>query len=274
MHRLSGLYRSIVPWHGATAWALVSSSIVFLSTWYSHGFNSGVRGGIAVFIAWAIVRELAPRRFWPSLLAPFATTPFAIPADTDLLACVGVLFAVRISARTTGSAITTLDSMVLAIVVWLMVVHAPGLPIALVLSAAVFAARPRGIRMRLTGIVLLAAALVTGVLEGTVTPRPELIELNEAKVVLSVLCAVAAVWLCVAPLPRRLSVRDDRDARHLRGSALRAGRVVAVCCLLAVLVWCGSPAPFLLSSLSGALVASAIGGARARDASASGTLRA
>jgi hypothetical protein len=264
--RISSIYRSVLPWHPATAWALTASTIVLVGAGVSHGIDAGTRGALTVFLAWAIVRELAPRRFLASALAPFAAVAFAIPANTDVLSCVGVLLAARIAARSTGAAPTLLDCLLLVPLAAWLATRPEGLPVALVLAAVTFIDEPVA-RVRGAGVAMLVAALLVGSTEGTLTVRfawEDGYALGTQ--LLFALLAASSILLVAWPLPRRLRVRDDRDRAHLRGTRIRAARVVVVAALLAQLAWTGSDGVLALSAACAAIVAAAIGGAGARSA--------
>lgn len=259
--RISSLWRAVVPWHPATAWALGASWATFAATSFSHGLQSGVRGGLTVFVAWAIVRELAPKRAFASFLAPFAAIAFAIPADTDLLACVGALLAARIASRSVGDPPTLLDCAVLVPLAGWVATRPAGLPVALVLAAIVFADSHR-MRARLIGIAMLVVVLVVGATEGTLTLRPGWDDLADQAHVLLALAGAAAAWLLVAPLPRLLRARDDRRRGHLRGVRIRVARLAAFASVAAAIAWVGLDGAFELSAASAALLAAGLGGAR------------
>jgi hypothetical protein len=234
---------------------------VFVSTWVSHGLHSGVRGALVAFLAWAIVRELAPKRALASLLAPFAAVAFAIPADSDVLACVGVLMAARTAARTVGDPPTLLDCAALVALAGWLATRPDALPVALVLAAVVFADGPP-LRLRLAGLAALATALVVGSVEGTLTLRPGWPELALQAQVLVAVAAAATVWLLVAHVPTRLRARDDRHGGQLRGARIRSARIVTVAAVVATVAWIGSDAVFSLSAACAALLAAGLGGAR------------
>ncbi|MCW2928058.1 MAG: hypothetical protein JWM86_2026 [Thermoleophilia bacterium] len=265
MLRFSSLGRPIAPWHPATAWALAACSTVFVTTSLAHGLGSGFRGAVAVFLAWAITRELAPKRALASALAPFAGVAFAIPADTDLRACFAALLAARIAARTVGDPITRLDVVSLTVLCAWFAQHPAGLPVALVLAAVVFADGPPR-RARVAGVLALAAAIGVGALEGTLTLRPGWDDVAVPGQVLITIAGAATAWLVVAPLPARLRTRDDRRRGHLSGDRIRTARVVALAGVLAAVAWVGLDGVFALSSASAALLAAGLGGATARAA--------
>jgi hypothetical protein len=261
--RVSSIYRTIVPWHPATAWALATSSVVFVGAGLAHGLSGGFRGAVAVFLAWAIVREVAPKRALASLLAPFAGVAFAIPGDTDLLACVGVLLAARIASRTVGDPPTRFDCVALVgIAAWL-ATRPVGLPVALVLAAIVFVQDHRA-RLRITGAVMLLVVLLVGSTEGTLTVRGGWDDPSLAAQACMLVAAAGALVLLAWPLPRRLRTRDDRRRDHLHGARIRVARVAVVASVAAAVAWVGTSGVFELSSASAALVAAAIGGAGAR----------
>lgn len=265
--RVSSLYRTIVPRHPATAWALSTSFAVFVSASLAHGISGGFRGGVAAFLAWAITRELAPKRAVASMLAPFAAVAFAIPGDTDLLACTGVLLGARVASRSVGDPPTLLDCIALVPIVAWLASRPAGLPVALVLAAIVFV-QDHERRLRLTGLVLLVTAILVGSTEGTLTVRTAWEDPSLPAQVLLALATAAALVLLVWPLPRRLRVRDDRRRGQLYGARVRTARVVTVASVAAAIAWVGTSGAFELSSASAALVVAALGGAGARAARA------
>lgn len=261
--RLSSLGRSVAPWHPATAWALSISAATFVTASLAHGIGGGFRGAVAVFLAWAITRELAPKRFWASAIAPFLGIAFAIPGDSNLLACVGVLLAARIAARSVGDAPTAFDCLTLVPIAAWLASRPVGLPVALVLAAIVFVQDHRT-RLRITGVAMLAAALVVGSVEGTLTLRTAFDDHALPAQVLMAASAAGAAILLAWPLPDRLRVRDDRRRGPLRGARIRVARVAVIAAVAAGVAWVGTSAMFELSSASAALVAAALGGAGAR----------
>ena len=263
--RLSSLGRSIAPWHPAAAWALATSFAVFVSASFAHGLSGGFRGAVAVFLAWAITRELAPRRFVASMLAPFAGVAFAIPGDTDLLSCVGVLLAARVASRSVGDPPTLLDCIALVPIAAWLATRPVGLPVALVLAAVVFI-QDHERRLRLTGALMLVVVLLVGSTEGTLTVRGAWEDPSLAAQVLMASAAAAALVLLAWPLPRRLQVRDDRRRGPLLGARIRVARIVTVAAVGAAIAWVGTSGVFELSSASAALLAAALGGAGARAA--------
>lgn len=265
LRRISSLWRSVAPWHPATAWALGASTAVLVSAGIAHGAGAGLRGAVATFLAWAITRELAPKRALASALAPFAAVAFAIPAETDLRACFAVLLAARIASRTVGAPITRLDAVSLVVLSAWFAQHPAGLPCALVLAAVVFADAPRAYA-RISGVLALAAAIVVGAVEGTITLRPEWGDVALQGQVLIALAGAATAWLVVAPLPERLRAKDATRRAHVSGVRVRTARVVTLASVLAAVAWVGLDGVFALSSASAALLAAGIGGATARPA--------
>ena len=264
--RISSLGRMISPRNSATAWALSTSLVIGVFAGYSHGADSGIRGGVAAFLAWAIVRELAPQRALASLLAPLAAIAFAIPAESDLLACSGVLLAARIAARTVGAAPTLLDCMLLVPLAGYLAMRPEGLPVALVLAAVVFADAPPA-RLRWTGLVALAATMVVGSLEGTLIVRTGWDDPVLAEQILLALTLVAALALIAWPLPHRLALTDDRGREQLHGPRIRMARIVTFASVAAAMLWTGVDGAFALSSAGAALLAAGLGGLGVHSAS-------
>lgn len=263
MARLTSLWRSPLPTRFAPAWAWFASLVVFFSTWHSHGLESGIRGGLAVYVAWAIVRELAPARPLPSLYVPFVAVPFAIPAETDVLACVAVLAAARVAARTVGDPPTWLDvALLFGLACWA-ATHAAGLPAALVLAAVVFVDAPP-LRARIAGALALVAVIAIGAVEGTLTMRFDWDDPVRAEQVLLVVAALGALRLVLTSLPARVRVRDDRRHTWLFGARIRSARVAVVAAVLAAIAWTGIDGAFALSSASAAILVVGLGGVKLR----------
>lgn len=258
--RVTSLYRSPAPWHPAALWAWIAAAIVLVTAWPAHGFDSALRGAIAAFLAWAIVRELAPGRWCASLLAPVAAVAFAIPAGTDLLACFGVLVAARVALRSVGAPPTWFDCGVLIILSGLLATRPAGLPVAVVVAAILWVDSPPR-RSRVAGLVALVTALVVGATEGTLTMRPGWDDPSIGAQVLLALLAAAIVVLTFWPLPSQLSTRcDRRRAGQMSGVRLRSARIVVAVCVIAALAWTGADGVFALSAAAAALVAAALGG--------------
>lgn len=263
--RITSLARSAAPWHLATAWAYAASAIVLVTAGISHGAHAGLRGAIAAFLAWAIARELAPRRMLASALAPFAGIAFAIPAETDLLACVGVLLAARIALRSVGDPPTSFDHLALVAICGWLAMRPAGLPVAVVLAATCFV-DTREQRSRLAGAAMLVAAIIVGSVEGTLTVRAGWDDPAFGSQVLLALLAAASLVLLAWPMPRRLRTRDDRRRGRLHGLRLRVARLVTIACVAAAIAWTGTDGVFALSSASAAIVAAALGPPWARAA--------
>lgn len=263
--RLTSLYRSVAPWRPSLVWVWFATSVTFFSTWHAHGLHSGIRGAGAVFLAWAITRELAPGRRVAAAAAPFAAICFAIPADTDLLACAGVLLVARIATRSVGDAPTRLDLLVLVgLAAWL-ATRLAGLPVAIVLAGILASDTPPR-RARIAGIAALVVAVVVGSVEGTMTARPGFDDHTVAAEVLLAFAGAAAAWLAIRPLPARLRARDDRRRGQLRGTRVRSARIAVAACVLAAIGWTGTDGAFALSAASAALLAAGCFGASARPA--------
>jgi hypothetical protein len=263
---LTSLSRSPAPWHPAAAWAWTASTIVFVGAGISHGFDAGLRGAITVFLAWAIVRELAPKRWLASLLAPFVAVAFAIPSETDLLACFGVLLVARIALRSVGAPPTMFDCGILIALSGMLAMRPAGLPVAVILGAILWVDTTRTL-VRAAGIAALAIALLVGSVEGTLTLRPGWDDPEMGAQVLFALLGAAMLVLVAWPLPRRLAVRcDRRSGGRLQGTRLRIARLAAVTCVLSAVVWTGTDGVFALSSAAAAIVAAALGGCGARSA--------
>ncbi len=241
---MTALWRPIAPWRDrSTAWAWFASIVVFFGAGHAHGWLHGARGGIAALLAWSIARELAPRRTVAAAIAPLLAIPYAIPALTDLVACLGALLVARVTLRGASRRLTIVDHGVLVALTGWLATRPEGLPVALVLAAVAFA-DDRRLRSRVAGVSMLAVAIAVGALEGTLTARPGWGDHAVAAQVVLAIALVAAALLLAWPSPPRL----------------RTARFAVVACVLAAVAWTGTDGAFALSSACAAIVASAIGG--------------
>ena len=197
------------------------------------------------------------------ILMPLIAVPFAIPAETNVLACVVVLMAARLAARTVGDPPTLLDSVLLIGMAAWAATRDAGLPAALVLAAVMFVDTPR-LRARISGAIALVAVLVIGALEGTLTMHPGWDDPVRAEQVLLIVLAIGAVRLVVTALPARVRVRDDRRRAWLVGTRIRSARVATVAAVLAAIAWTGIDGAFALSSVSAAILVVGLGGVKLR----------
>lgn len=249
---MTSLARLLAPWHPAVAWALAAAAAVGIATAVSHGAHSGVRGALIVVLTWATVRELAPRRALPALLAPVAAVAYAIPERVDLLASLCVLLAARVASRSTGRSLTGVDCGVLVVLAGWAAARPAGLPAALVLAGVVFSSDGRA-RNRSTGALVLVAALVVGSTEGTITIRADWAGSGTFGLALLVVAAIGSALLVATRLPARLRARDDRRREPLRGPRVHAARVAAVASVAAAALWVGRAGVFELGAVTAAV---------------------
>ena len=193
----------------------------------------GAVAGAAVFLAWALGRELDPDRAWTAGVAAVVTAGLVGVWRPSLLVLFSALLAVRVSARSTGRAPGPIDLAVVVGLAWWVSVSGPGLPFGLALAAALAADRflpgPAPVATVLAGGAAAAGAMAAAVAWGTLSPGwPEWPE--------AWLIAPAILGLIVPLRPREVDAVGDRTGLPLEARRVRFGRwLVAAAGWLAVI---------------------------------------
>lgn len=264
---ISGLSRSIWSPTPALAWMWFASFVVFLGASIADGAGYGARSAIAVFLGWAIVREIMPRGALVSFMVPIITALLVLnTGETDLAACFGVLLAARIVSGTVGRMPTLLDCGLLVIFCGWIAQRGIGLPVAVIVGAALVSVRTT--RTRVAGAACILVALWIANDAGTlgVATRDAWTRGSTGEQFVASLLVVSALIL-VWPLPAKLRIHTDKKWARLRGGRITAARIVVLAALLAAVVWEGlAPGLFGLSAACGAVIATAASGGRLRAA--------
>lgn len=218
------------------------------------GLGRGLRYGAGVFLCWAIARELHPDRSRAARDAVLAYLPAMFLGVPALAGVVALLFAVRLTARTTGRPPTDLDLVVLVGVAALSATSATGFVAGAALAWAVLDdgrlpdPAPQ-LRTQLAALAVGIAALVSSLVAGSFLTdwrTPRMLEL--------VWIAVVAVAFVVRP--RRPEVRSHADDGRTPLDPVRVSRarwLAAVTLALAVL-WAGADAVPALAPAAAALI--------------------
>lgn len=201
----------------------------------------GVRFGVGTFLAWAIARELDPDRPLSARNAVLAYLPALVLGVPALAAAAALLFAARVTLRSSGAAPTVVDLVVLVVLAGVAATSGSGFVAGLALAWAVFedgrlptpAPQPR---TQLAAAAVAAAALTVSVVTGSfVTPwrAPGLPEV--------VWIALVVLAVVVRPRPLDVSSPDDRRGPMSATRLVRARRIVLAALALALL-WAGADA--------------------------------
>jgi hypothetical protein len=181
----------------------------------------GAVAGAAVFLAWALGRELDPDRAWTAGLAAVVTAGLAGVWRPSLLVLGAGLLAARVSARSTGRAPGPVDLAAVVGLAWWVSVSGPGLPFGLAMAAALAADRflpgPAPVATLWAGGAAAAGAIAAAVIWATLTPGwPEWPE--------AWLIAPAILGLIVPLRPRQVASVGDLTGLPLEARRVRFGR--------------------------------------------------
>lgn len=213
----------------------------------------GLAFGLGTFLTWAIARELDPDRPMAARNAVLAYLPAMLLGAPALAAVAAVLFAARVTLRSTGTTPTLLDLAVLVGLAGFAATSATGFVTGLALAWAVLddgrLPDPSDqLRTQVAAIAVGAAAVTASVATGsflTAWRAPGLLG------VVWILIVVAAVVM----RPRTVSVSssDDRGGPLSVRRLVRA-RVLVTATLALTLLWAGSDALAGLAPAAAALV--------------------
>ncbi|AEH61264.1 conserved hypothetical protein [Methanosalsum zhilinae DSM 4017] len=132
--RISSLIRSIDTGYFPNLLILVLSAAVLLlisitrflsGIPVNYSLVDGTAAAIAVFLSWALTREMDPDNDYTAILAAFLVAGYIyLNAVPNLLLILWLLLIFRILSRTSGNEVTMIDSLVVFIVgVWIILDH-------------------------------------------------------------------------------------------------------------------------------------------------------
>jgi hypothetical protein len=273
LRHASGLGRPVDLSFATNRWIVGLTGAVLVLAWVWRGLASeawlaaGVWAGLAalaMFLAWALARELDPDAELAAFLAAGLMLPLLVLAGLgwlplpDIAALAAVLLAVRVLNRTTGIAATPLDGIaVLGLGLWLAL---DGLPV--YLAAAAVALVVDGLLPPLSGrrvLVATAAVAVTVVIVLIFAQEPPGLQLGLLPIVAAL--AIAALFGTSLHATGDLNAVGDETGEPLSTLRVRAGQMLALAVGLAAVVWTGSAGMVALLPLWTAMVA--LGGIRA-----------
>lgn len=215
--------------------------------------GTALAAAFAVFLAWAIARELDPDRPAAASVAMAVALLVLLAGEPRLGAVVALLFAVRLVAGTTGRAPTALD------LVWLPAVAAyaglsPGgvvAGLALAVALALDAARTRRVWAFASAAAAAAGVLAVALARETIGPDPHAPHTLQWILLAAFALAAALMLARVAP-PVALG---DLSREPLSRARLLHARGLAAFAAIATLAWLGGPAIAALVGLSAAVIA-------------------
>jgi len=270
LRQASGLARPLDPGYRTNRWILALILGVLAGAWMLRGSLTGdwlaagglaVLAAIALFLAWALGRELDP----PSESAAFLGAGLALPPLAaaaagwlplpDLAALVLVLLAMRVLNRTSGNATRPLDGLVVfGLAVWLAIDANPIYLLAAVIAVILDGLLPPAQRRRaVLGAAAAGVALVLVLVLGPAAPPSDL-----EPIPLLIAAAAGAVFSETIRATGRLEgAADDRSAA-LSPLRVRAGQLLALLTGLALVVWIGAAALTALAPLWAAMAASGL----------------
>ncbi|WP_265580710.1 hypothetical protein [Methanofollis aquaemaris] len=208
----------------------------------------GVAAGMAVFLAWALGREVDPDHDPSALLAAALTAAalLVLPAS-DILTLLWLLLVLRIVNRTSGLTATGVDvALVLALTLWPLwqgfLMAGPLTAAALLLDKTLRKPAPHRIPAAALALTAAAAALFAG--RGTAITTPLL--------PIGIIVAVATV-LFLRAIAAASTIRSSGDSGGgtLEPGRVRAAQALALATALAALPWSfGAVAPLWAAVLA------------------------
>ena len=199
------------------------------------------RMGAAMFLAWAIARELDPDDTLSAGVAALLVAPLLILGPPSLASAAAVLIASRIAVRTTGISPHLIDGVVLTVFAAYLGSQEQTWPALGVLVVAVgtdrYAHPPGPTRTLLFAATMTLAALVTAIFYADPT------DWTQPTVAEWIVAGGAAVLAFLAIVNTRPPVSTaDYHPGDLSETRLRFGRVLALFTLVVAMVYVGGPA--------------------------------
>jgi hypothetical protein len=272
LRQISGLARPVDLSFPTNRWITVLTGAALAGAWVWRGLATGawlMAGGwaalaaLALFLAWALARELDPGAELVAFIAAGLMLPFLVLAGLgwlplpDIAALFIVLLAVRVLNRTTGIAATVLDGVgVLALGLWLALggspVYLAGACAALLLDGLL---PPVTARRALVAAAAVAVAVAAAVVLGQAPPSPE-----SGLLPIAAGLAIGVLFAASIRAAGRMESIGDATGEPLSPLRVRAGQLLALSIGLVIVLWQGGTGLIALLPLWAAMVA--LGGFR------------
>lgn len=208
------------------------------ATGADDAFLWAVRVGAAMFLAWAIGRELDPDDTMSGGLASLVVLPLLAFGEPSLAAAAAVLVAARIAVRTTGVSPHLIDGVVLTIFAAYLGTQGDTWPALGVLLLAVgtdrYAQPPGPVRTLWFAAAMAVAALITAIFVADIT---EWVQPTIPEWIL--IGATAALGFLAAVNTKPPQSTADYHPGDLSETRLRFGRVLGVFALVVGVVYVG-----------------------------------
>jgi hypothetical protein len=277
LQHISGVARPLDPGYPSNRWIGIVTLAVLALAWLGRGAVTGdwlaaagwaVVGAVAVFLAWALARELDPDAEGAAFTAAGIMAAALLAAGAsgaalpDLAALFVLLLATRVLNRTSGLGASVADGIgLLALGLWL---TTQGQPLYLVAGAAALLLDgllpPRARRRLMVGGAALAVAAVIA----AAAPQPfaPAVPHPLAPTWLPLLAALAAALLLLPSVRAagRMQSTGDATGAPLRPARVRAGQGLALATGLIAVLLQGAAGLFALLPLWAA--SAGVGGSR------------
>lgn len=243
----SGIGRVLSLEHPSNRFVLVATVLAGTGTWLWRWWTGAddvltwsVRIAGAVFLAWAIGREIDPDDTGSAGIATLIVVPLTVLGGPSLASAFAILLACRIAVRTTGISPHLIDGAVLTVVAGYLGARPETWPALGTLILAVITDRyahpPGPDRTLWFGMAMIAAAIGTAVWFGD---PPGWVLPTVAEWIVLGATAVAG-FLAVVNI-RPVQSRTDFHDQTLSDSRLRFGRVLVLFTLVVGAVYLGGP---------------------------------
>jgi len=219
---------------------------------YINAGRAGMQIALSIFLAWAVARELDPDSTSSAGLAAFAGAAIYFMGEAGMWSVAALLFAVRITLRSSGSAPNVFD------LIWLpgiaaLSAQSPGgwiaglaLAFALALTCRLPQKAPR--RSLISAVVAVAAVAFVSLAKGALGPSFLRPTVAQSLVLAAALLSIPALR---ARPPKSVG---DEDGHPLHRKRLTSARALALATGLLTTVWIGGRAVPELASLWAATI--------------------
>jgi len=266
LRHLSGLARPLEldyptnRWIGALALAVLAFGWLFRGlvsgAWLASGAWAGL-AALAVFLAWALCRELDPDRERVAFLAAaLALIGLAVTGLPDIAGLFALLLAVRVLNRTTGIPATPLDALLLFALAFWLAFEGAWLYLLLAVAALVLDGllAPRSLLRVGTG---LAAGVLVGGALAAVGAEAQAPEPQGLAILLAVV--LAAVFAIAIRAVAGNETKADVTGERLSPARVRAGQLLALAAGFGLVLWRGGDGLAEQMPLWAAMAAAGIG---------------